>query len=92
MNQAEDVEVILGYERRYKFHSATLARNSTLLADMLTEANAAKLSPRAKHAGIKTRWMIELTVLPNDNYPVGHLELVVGFLRPLAQTTDPVRL
>ncbi|KAH7378264.1 hypothetical protein BKA66DRAFT_421489 [Pyrenochaeta sp. MPI-SDFR-AT-0127] len=76
MNQAEDVEVILGHERRYKFHSGTLARSSTLFADMLTEPNAAKLSSRAKNAGIKIRWMIELTRLPSEQYPAGCLELV----------------
>jgi hypothetical protein len=77
MNQAEDVEVILGHERHYKFHSGTLARNSTLFAEMLTEPNAAKLSHRARAAGIKIRWMIELTRLPSDRYPAGSLDLVV---------------
>jgi hypothetical protein len=77
MNQAEDVEVIIGHNRRYKFHSGTLARNSTLFADMLTEPNATKLSSRARDAGIKIRWMIELTSLPTDTNPAGVLELVV---------------
>jgi hypothetical protein len=77
MNQAEDVEVILGHERRYKFHSGTLARNSTLFAGMLTEPNAAKLNKRAREAGVKIRWMIELTQLPCDQYPGGCLKLVV---------------
>lgn len=77
MNQAEDVEVILGHKRRYKFHSGTLARNSTLFAEMLSERNAAKLNSRAKTAGIKTRWMIELTRLPDEHYPAGRLDLVV---------------
>jgi hypothetical protein len=77
MNQAEDVEVILGHKRRYKFHSGTLARNSALFADMLTEPNAAKLSNRAKSAGIKIRWMIELTHLPTEHNPAGTLQLVV---------------
>jgi hypothetical protein len=77
MNQAEDVEVILGHKRRYKFHSGNLARNSTLFADMLTESNAAKLSNRARNAGIKIRWMIELTTLPSQRAPAGRLELVV---------------
>ncbi|KAF2134860.1 hypothetical protein P153DRAFT_305699 [Dothidotthia symphoricarpi CBS 119687] len=76
MNQAEDVEVILGHKRRYKFHSGTLARNSTLFAGMLTEPNAAKLSNRARGAGIQIRWMIELSRLPCDQYPAGCLELV----------------
>ena len=78
MNEVEDVEVILGHERRYKFHSGTLARSSTLLADMLIEPNAAKLSKAAKSAGMKIRWMIELTCLPCSLYPAGRLELVVG--------------
>jgi hypothetical protein len=77
MNQAEDVEVILGHKRHYRFHSGTLARNSTLFAEMLTEPNAAKLSNRARSAGIKIRWMIELTRLPSDQYPAGTLDLVV---------------
>jgi hypothetical protein len=77
MNQAEDVEVILGHNRRYQFHSGTLARNSTLFADMLTEPHAAKLNNRAKSAGIKIRWMIELTHLPSDDLPAGILQLVV---------------
>lgn len=78
MNQPEDVEVILGHGRRYQFHSGTLARNSTLFAELLTEPNAAKLNSRAKNAGIKIRWMIELTSLPNEIYPAGRLELVVS--------------
>jgi hypothetical protein len=77
MNQAEDVEVILGRQRRYKFHSGTLARNSTLFAGMLSERNAAKLNSRARSAGIKIRWVIELTRLPDQHYPAGCLELVV---------------
>lgn len=80
MNQPEDVEVVLGYGSRYKFHSGTLARHSPLLADMLTEPKAARLSPRARSAGIKIRWMIELTWLPCDKYPAGRFELVVSSL------------
>lgn len=79
MNQAEDVEVVLAYGRRYKFHSGTLARNSTLLAGMLTEPLAAKLSNKAKMAGVKTRWMIELVALPGPFSPAGRLALVVSF-------------
>lgn len=78
MNQAEDVEVVLAHDRRYKFHSGTLARNSTLLADLLIEPYAAKLSNRAKNAGIKIRWMIELKELPSDKHPAGILDLVVS--------------
>ena len=78
MNQAEDVEVVIGHDRHYRFHCGTLARNSTLFADMLTEPNAAKLSSRARNAGIKTLWMIELKTLPSDQYPAGRLELVVS--------------
>jgi hypothetical protein len=77
MNQAEDVEVILGHKCRYRFHSGTLARNSTLFAEMLTEPNAVKLSNRARNAGIKIRWMIELARLPSEQYPAGILQLVV---------------
>lgn len=77
MNQAEDVEIDLGHSRRYKFHSGALARNSTLFADMLTEANAAKLNSRARYSGVSVRWLIELTRLPDDDYPAGRLALVV---------------
>lgn len=77
MNQAEDVEIVLGHKRRYKFHSGTLARNSTLFAKLLTEPNAVKLSNKARNAGIKIRWLVELTSLPCDQYPAGLLELVV---------------
>lgn len=77
MNQVEDVEVILGHKRRYKFHSGTLARNSTHFAEMLSERNATTLNNRAKKAGIKIRWMIELTHLPSERFPAGCLELVV---------------
>jgi hypothetical protein len=82
MNQAEDVEVILGHKRRYKFHSGTLARNSTLFAEMLSERNATKLNSRARGAGIKIRWMIELTRLPSEQFPGGYLELVVRGMGP----------
>ena len=77
MNQVEEVEVILGHEKRYRFHAGTLARSSTLFASMLTEPNAAKLNKKAREAGVKIRWMIELTHLPCDQYPGGCLELVV---------------
>ena len=77
MNQTEDVEIVLGHDRRYRFHSGTLARNSILLADMLTEVNAVKLSNRARNAGIKTRWMIELKELPSEGHPAGRLAIVV---------------
>ena len=84
MNQAEDVEVILGHQRRYKFHAGVLARNSTLFADLLIEPNAAKLSNRARNAGIKIRWMVELTSLPSEQYPAGRLDLVVCIPSPVA--------
>jgi hypothetical protein len=84
MNQTEDVEVILGHQRRYKFHAGVLARNSTLFADLLIEPNAAKLSNRARNAGIKIRWMVELTSLPSEQYPAGRLDLVVGISSPFA--------
>jgi hypothetical protein len=77
MNQPEDVEVILSPDKRYQFHSSVLARNSTLFASFLTERNAAKLNKRARNAGIKVRWIIELTKLPDDADPAGRLELVV---------------
>jgi hypothetical protein len=88
MNQAEDVEVILGHKRHYKFHSGTLARNSTLFADMLTEPNAAKLNNRARNAGIKTRWMIELKELPSEQQPAGRLGLVVCEHKTLSHIRD----
>jgi hypothetical protein len=78
MNQAEDVVVVLAHDRHYKFHSGTLARNSTLLAEMLTKPNAVKLSNKAKSAGIVVNWMIELQDLPCDEYPAGRLGLVVS--------------
>ncbi|KAF2646212.1 hypothetical protein P280DRAFT_464449 [Massarina eburnea CBS 473.64] len=76
MNQAEDVEIVLTHDRKYKFHSGTLARNSTLLNEMLIEPNAAKLSNKAKNAGITIKWMIELKETPTHEYPAGRLGLV----------------
>ncbi|RMZ69538.1 Aldo keto reductase [Pyrenophora seminiperda CCB06] len=86
MNQAEDVEIIIGHKHRYKFHSGTLARNSTFFADMLTEHKAAKLSNRARSAGIKIRWMIELKALPSEQHPAGRLALVE--LNPNGERAD----
>jgi hypothetical protein len=77
MNQAEDVEIVLSHRRRYKFHSGTLARNSTWFADNLSESNAARLNGRAKSAGIKIRWMVHLVELPSQHNPAGVLALVV---------------
>ena len=77
MNQAEDVEIVLSHKRRYKFHSGTLARNSTWFADKLSESNAARLNHRAKSAGIKIRWMVHLVELPSQHNRAGVLELVV---------------
>jgi hypothetical protein len=77
MNQVEDVEIVLSHKRRYKFHSGTLARNSTWFADKLSESNAARLNSRARNAGIKIRWMVHLVELPSPHNPAGVLELVV---------------
>lgn len=77
MDQDEDVEIVLGHKRRYKFHSGTLARNSTLFAEMLTESQAVQLNGQAKSAGIKIKWLVELTHLPSDAFPAGNLQLVV---------------
>lgn len=78
MDQLEDVEVILAHDRHYKFHSGVLARNSTLLAKMLTERNGANLRKSAKEAGVKIRWMIALERLPSDEEPAGSLEWIVS--------------
>ncbi|KAF1915973.1 RTA1 like protein-domain-containing protein [Ampelomyces quisqualis] len=86
MNQDEDVEILLGHKRRYKFHSGNLARNSTLFAEMLTEPRAAALNAKAKSAGIKIKWLIELTHLPSENFPAGNLQLV--HLNQLGERAD----
>jgi hypothetical protein len=78
MNQVEDVEIVLAHDRRYKFHAGTLARNSTLLATMLIEPTAVKLSKAAKSAGITTRWMIELKEMPSSQQLAGRLGIVVS--------------
>ncbi|KAF2019776.1 hypothetical protein BU24DRAFT_386885 [Aaosphaeria arxii CBS 175.79] len=75
MNQPEDVEVVLTHDRRFKFHASVLARNSPLLAGMLTELKAARLSKKAKDAGIKVRWMIKLSHPPHGDDP-GELQSV----------------
>jgi len=77
MDQPEDVQIILCHGRVRKFHSSVLASNSTLFAEYLTEANAAKLAPRAKAKGVTVRWILELRQLPCDAYPAGRLELLV---------------
>ncbi|KAJ4290548.1 phospholipid-translocating ATPase rsb1 [Kalmusia sp. IMI 367209] len=76
MNQAHDVSVVLDHEHKYSFHSGTLARSSTLFAELFTEPNAAKLSLRARQAGIKTRWLVELKEMPSVDHPAGRLDLV----------------
>jgi hypothetical protein len=78
MNQPEDVEVILSPEKRYQFHSSVLARNSTHFSSLLTERNAAKLCKRARNAGIKVRWMLELAMSPHEEHTPGRLKLVVS--------------
>lgn len=78
MNQPEDVEVVLSPDRHYRFHASVLARSSTLLARLLTERNAANLSSKARNAGIKVRWMIELNRIPDEEHPTGKLEIVVS--------------
>ena len=86
MNQTEDVEVVLSHGQRYQFHSGVLARNSSLLASLLTEASAAKLSNKAKKAGVTIRWMVALTKLPDEDHLAGTLELIVScfvIARPL---------
>ncbi|KAF2729805.1 hypothetical protein EJ04DRAFT_587753 [Polyplosphaeria fusca] len=73
MDQPEDVQVILSPNHKYKLHSGVLTRNSTLFADLLNERHGAQLSTRAKTAGVKTRWMIELQELQSDEFPGGKL-------------------
>jgi hypothetical protein len=87
MNQAEDVKIVLAHNRHYKFHSGTLARNSPLFASMLSEPLAAKLSNKAKNAGVKVRWMIELERMPDAHNPAGKLGLVVSFVPPIGGQT-----
>lgn len=77
MSQPDDVEIVLAPDRRLQFNSGILTRNSTLFALLLTERSAAKLSTKARNAGIKLRWMVELTSGPTDEEPSGRLELVV---------------
>lgn len=81
MNHVEDVEIVLTHDKRFKFHSATLIRNSTKLASMLTEQNAAKLSNKARNAGIRVKWLVELKKEPDQTHPAGLLDLVVSILK-----------
>lgn len=83
MNQPHDVMIVLHRDRKYPFHAGVLARNSTFFAERLIEPKAAKLNNRAKQAGVKIRWMLELKQLPNDDYPVGELDLVVSLTATL---------
>jgi len=78
MSQPHDVLVVLSHERKYPLHANALARNSVLFANILTEPNAAKLSNKAKSAGIKIRWQVELVEMESEKYPAGRLELVVS--------------
>ncbi|KAF2438433.1 hypothetical protein P171DRAFT_398398 [Karstenula rhodostoma CBS 690.94] len=76
MNQPHDVQVVLSHDRKYPFHASTLARSSVFFASMLTEPSAARLSTKAKNAGITKRWLVELVEMPSTQYPAGQLELV----------------
>ncbi|KAL5386915.1 hypothetical protein DPSP01_003931 [Paraphaeosphaeria sporulosa] len=76
MNQPHDVEIILSHDRKYPFHASTLARSSVFFASMLTETSAARLSTKAKNAGVTKRWLIELIEMPSAQYPAGQLELI----------------
>ncbi|KAF1994273.1 hypothetical protein P154DRAFT_586523 [Amniculicola lignicola CBS 123094] len=76
LNQEEDVEIVLSHDRHYKFHSGVLARNCLFFAELLVEKNAARLCGKARLAGIKIRWMFELTKLPGEGRPAGELKLV----------------
>lgn len=78
MNQPHDVQVVLSRDRKYPFHANTLARSSVFFANMLTEPSAARLSTRAKNAGITKRWLVELVEMPCLQYPAGQLELIVS--------------
>ncbi|KAH7115839.1 hypothetical protein B0J11DRAFT_112070 [Dendryphion nanum] len=75
MNQPEDVEVILSHDQRYMFHSSVLVRSSSFFAKLLTVGTAVKLSHKAKNAGIKIKWRVILSRLPNSTNP-GVLELL----------------
>jgi hypothetical protein len=78
MNQPHDVQVVLSHDRQYTFHASVLARNSVFFADHLTERNAARLSNKAKNAGITKRWIVELVEMPSDQHPAGQLDLIVS--------------
>ncbi|KAF1970952.1 hypothetical protein BU23DRAFT_537123 [Bimuria novae-zelandiae CBS 107.79] len=75
MNQPHDVQVVLSHDRKYPFHASTLARNSIFFAKLLTEPQAAKLSTKAKAAGM-ARWLVELVEMNSTKHPAGQLALV----------------
>ncbi|KAF2660345.1 hypothetical protein K491DRAFT_79558 [Lophiostoma macrostomum CBS 122681] len=73
----EDVQIILSHDHRYKFHRSVLVRNSTFFASLLTNKSAAPLSPKALKAGVKIKWIIALTKVPDfDVDSHGTLELL----------------
>lgn len=56
-----DVHIIITGSRQYQLHSAVLRSNSPVLARLLNEDNAARLSNRAIRRGVTVRFRIIMT-------------------------------
>ena len=69
---------------RWQYVLMLLLSQRTIIAGMLTEQNAAKLSNRARNANVHTRWMVELKHLPDREHPAGLMGLVVS-IPPLSK-------
>lgn len=80
MNQPQDVEIVLSNDHKYRFHASMLAKSSVLFANMFTEPSAARLSMKARHAGVARRWLLELVKMPSAQHPAGQLDIIVSSL------------
>ena len=82
-----DVEIVFTNKQQYKLHSHVLTRHSTRFSEWLTEANAAKLSSKAKTAKVAIKWRLMLTKPPTENNP-GVLSLMVGHQRAVKSASN----
>lgn len=91
-----DVLVVLSANRYYQLHSQTLCLSSTYFRFVLTEDNAAQLSPAAKKAGAVVRWRFDFSSVSPEGgnaEPAGMLTMMVVLLHhppsPKPSTTNP---
>lgn len=82
-----DVLIIISPEQQYHLHANTLRSQSELFRNLLTPDTAARLSAKARKAGVQLRWRVELQLPDAGEEGLGWLMPRVSFQPSLAINT-----